>query len=840
MSPENNNQMVSLGLGSVNVNLDQKGKVIDYATGKTLKLLSKSPEESVRQWYEHILIDEYDYSPDQIDIEISVQMGSTTKKADIVVYENAKKNKKIVIIETKSPHKKEGVTQLQSYLESTGSEFGVWTNGDDLSYWYHGSPQSYEPVGRLIKSGETIDDIGATKLREELVPAKDLVSDFRAAEQFILAHQGGVDVFDEIFKIIFAKIFDEKKNLKTAQSEAHFRAGIKEPASKVKDRMKVLFEGAKALYSDVFSDGDEIKLNSEVTKWLVSLFQNYILSETDMDVLGVGFEILVNPKMKSDKGQYFTPRQVVRTAIEMLQVDENMKIVDPACGSGGFLIYSMERVWKNIENEWASPLDALAEKLNFAQKHIFGADYDERLARVAKAYMAIWGDGRAHIYSVPCSIKSYEWDGEVAEQIKDGTFDGLLTNPPFAGDLSLTNIAHNFDLGKKNGKELTKQRKDILFIERAIKLVRPSSLIAEKSGLIAIVLPKGDLDEREKSYVRKYILDNSMVLAVISLHSFSFVPFTSQKTSLVILKRMPKDNIPDDYDIFMAVSEKPGKDKSGNLVYVYDANGNIIDDEYGRAKVDTDLFDIAHEYVSKKPKLGYWVKKSQLVDRLNAEYYHPKYIAVRDMVTKRTYVKLGDLIKDSKAITNGIDLSSISNDGKRHYSDDGLAYLRVGDVKENEIDIEGAEKIDQSDYDLTRAPKLKTGDLLITRKGTTGRAAIVSDANEEKAILSSEIILVRLKKGYHHPDGIIFNIDPFYIAAYINSSYGKELILQKKTGGISQGINHPDLKEIEIPLLPQKEMDIISTQYRDANDKLKDSRKNIQDVSIRFKQLVEQ
>lgn len=817
---------ITLELGQVDVNLDTKDKVVDYATGKTLKPLSKSPEEPVRQWYEHVLIDSYGYDPAQIGIEVPIQMGSSTKKADIIVYDSPAKAKKLIVVETKKPLKKDGVTQLQSYLEATGTEFGVWTNGNDISYWYHGAPQSYEPIGRVIRAGETIDDIGATKLRKELVPAKDLVSDFRAAEQFILAHQGGVDVFDEIFKVIFAKIFDEKKNLKTPDSEAHFRTGVKEPSSQVKKRIDQLFDGATSLYSDVFAANEEIKLNGQVLKWVVLLLQNYILTETDMDVLGTGFEVLVNPKMKSDKGQYFTPRQVVRAAVEMLQIDEDMKIVDPACGSGGFLIYSMERVWKRIDSQWASQLDALAEKLAFAQNKVFGADYDARLARVAKAYMAIWGDGRAHIYSVPCSIKTYEWKGEVAEQIKDGAFDALLTNPPFAGNLSLLGIAHHFDLGQKNGKELSSQRKDILFVERALKLVKPAS-VDENSGLIAIVLPKGDLDEREKQYLRDYILENSMLLAVIALHRLTFVPYTLQKTSLVILKRMPKDEIPEDYDIFMAVSERPGKDKSGNLIYARDeATGTILLDSYGRPKLDTDLIEIAQEFVSKKPKFGFWVKRSEIAGRINAEYYQPRYMEIRSKVTQGTYMLLRDLILTKGGMTNGKDLSSISKDGKRHYAETGLPYLRVGDVLENEIDLMGAEKVDPEEYDLSKVPELAVGDLLVTRKGTTGRAAVVSE-DETKAIPSSEIIRIRIKEKISLPSGETVRIDPYYVAVYLNSHYGKQLVLQKQTGGISEGINHPELKEIEIPILSQEEMDRIASDYRKANETLKRARSNI-------------
>lgn len=830
-------QKIRVGSATVEIQIDDNGKVIDFATGRILKQLSRSPEEAVRQWYEHVLVEECGYDKLQLDIEVPIQMGSTTKKADIVVFKQTAKLQKIVIVETKEPTKKDGIKQLQSYLEATGTEFGVWANGNDISYWYHGKPQSYEPIGRIIRVGETVNDIGASLFKKNLSPAKDLVTDFKAADQYISAHQGGVDIFDEIFKVIFAKIYDEKKHLKNPDSEAVFRAGIKEPSSSVASRVKSLFDGAKALYSDVFKQSDEIQLIDDVLKWVVMLLQNYILSKTDMDVLGVGFEVLVNPKMKSDKGQYFTPRQVVRAAVEMLKIDSDMRILDPACGSGGFLIYSMERVWKEIDKEWADKNDALYQKLLFAQTKVFGADYDDRLARVAKAYMAIWGDGRAHIYPVPCSIKSYEWTGEIAEQIKDNTFDAVLTNPPFAGDISLLNIAHHFDLGSRRGEELSSQRKDILFIERVLKFVK-SATINEHAGLIAIVLPKGDLDERKQQYIRDYILEHSQLLAVIALDKLTFVPFTSQKTSLVLMKKMQPHDLPKDYDIFMAVSERSGKDKSGNLVYTKDSDGNIIQDEYGKPKLDTDLEEIAKEYVTGNCNLGFTIKRSQLEGRINAEYYHPKYMKIRSKVTCGKYVKLGDLVLVDAGITNGRDLSSISQNGKRNYSDTGTPYLRVGDVLENEIDLEGAEKIDPEEYNLTRIPSILPGDILLTRKGTTGRAAVVT-SDDLDAILSSEIIRIRLKKKHQFADNSVIHIDPYYVTAYINSPLGKSLIEQKQTGGISEGINQPDLAEIEIPFPSQEKIQEIATMYKNANEMLRKARKAILSIGVTVRDSIE-
>ena len=146
--------------------------------------------------------------------------------------------------------------------------------------------------------------------------------------------------------------------------------------------------------------------------------------------------------------------------------------------------------------------------------------------------------------------------------------------------------------------------------------------------------------------------------------------------------------------------------------------------------------------------------------------------------------------------------------------------MRVGDVKDNEIDLIGAEKIDADAYDISSFPCIQVGDLLVTRKGTTGRSAVVSE-EETHAILSSEIIRIRLRGTINLQNGEQVNIYPYYVSAYINSFYGKQMILQKQTGGISEGINQPELKEMEIPILPEEEMKRISDAYEDSNKQLR-------------------
>ena len=210
---------------------------------------------------------------------------------------------------------------------------------------------------------------------------------------------------------------------------------------------------------------------------------------------------------------------------------------------------------------------------------------------------------------------------------------------------------------------------------------------------------------------------------------------------------------------------------------------------------------------------------------------------IRNKIIRGPYIQLKDILIEQDGIINGKDLSSLSVDGKRHYSEEGLPYLRVGDVKDNEIDLIGAEKIDADAYDISSFPCIQVGDLLVTRKGTTGRSAVVSE-EETHAILSSEIIRIRLRGTINLQNGEQVNIYPYYVSAYINSFYGKQMILQKQTGGISEGINQPELKEMEIPILPEEEMKRISDAYEDSNKQLRGARNNIHTLPLTFETII--
>jgi type I restriction enzyme M protein len=236
---------------------------------------------------------------------------------------------------------------------------------------------------------------------------RDLYSVFKDLEQEILAHQT-VDTFNEIFKVVFAKLYDERVNLYTSTAVAKFRIGLTETAPSAATRARKLFADAMRKWKDVYSANDVITLNDDNIAYCVKALQPFHLIRSG-DVLGVAFELLVNQEMKGDMGQYFTPRQVVDMMVKMMAPKLEESVCDPACGSGGFLIYAMREVFRFIDTRWDDPDDRAEQRKDYAQDKLLGMDNDSRLVRVAKAYMIMENDGRSGI-NYADSLDYGAWD----------------------------------------------------------------------------------------------------------------------------------------------------------------------------------------------------------------------------------------------------------------------------------------------------------------------------------------------------------------------------------------------------------------------------------------------
>jgi type I restriction enzyme M protein len=578
---------------------DGKVYVKCAVTGK--KRLAK-PEEIIRQLTVYKLTADLHYPLSRIDIEVPIKMGSAyaSKKADVVVYKEDTKLTLQIIIEVKKPLRKDGLEQLHSYMNATGVYYGGWINGNDAVYQLRIEPNLFEELQRLPAVNEDLDDVKTPIKKNQLKPIHNLKEEVQYLENTVLAN-AGVSAFEEIFKLIFAKLYDEFN--KADDEPMEFRTTTATPQEQYK-RLNGLFKKASGEWSDIFSGADNIELTPEALIAVASAFQTKKFFDADLDVMDAAFEYMINPEQKGDKGQYFTPRPVVKMCVKMLNPKPEERVLDPACGPGGFLIHSLHWVFERylklrFQNNLAK------RKFDYANSRLFGIDFDPRLSRVAKAMMLIAGDGRSNVYRVN-SLDPREWknrtDGLVGA-VQDGRFDIVMTNPPFAGNISQPEILGCYDLAYKGDhtkhKRVNKLTRDVLFIERCLRFLKPG-------GRMAIVLPQGNLNNTNAEYIRTWVMDKARILAVVGLHVNTFKPFTGTKTSVLFLQKWAENEEPDqDYPIFLAVNEKPVKDNSGSYVFKKNPDGSYVTDAQGKRIIDHDLDDITEGFIEFAQEQGF-------------------------------------------------------------------------------------------------------------------------------------------------------------------------------------------------------------------------------------------
>ncbi|OGZ18737.1 MAG: hypothetical protein A2175_00410 [Candidatus Nealsonbacteria bacterium RBG_13_42_11] len=609
---------------------EEKGRfyVKDLKSGKEKfvydeeKQTSK-PEEIIRQLWLYKLNNFYKYPLDRIETEKSVHFGREihAKAADIVVYKKDKITP-YIIIEVKSPTESKGIEQLKSYLSSEGSEIGVWSNGIKRIILYRPYPKEFEDtLPDLPSADKTIDDLlEAKKTLFEYTDTKvDLKEIIKSMEELVLAN-AGVDVFNEVFKLIYAKLYDENEaKISREGNEILFRK-YKDP-NRTYEVINDLFKHAIKKWPSVFYEQENIRLSPEHLSIVVGELEKARLFGSDLSIIDEAFEYLIPEVAKSKKGQYFTPRHAISMAVKMLNPKPNEYVIDPAAGSGGFLINTMYWVRNNHFHESD---EAMKE---YVKEYIWGIDFAEEISKVSRALMLIAGDGRSHMFRIN-TLDPREWQGEDQDLLNARAelkkrllnlensvenidnqktfhyfnFDVLLTNPPFAGEIKDQGILRQYFFGKKNSRLVNKIERHILFIERTLDMLRPG-------GKMAIVLPQGVLNNTNMEYVRHYLFDKARILAVVGLHGNTFKPHTGTKTSVLFLQKWSEKEKPlKDYPIFMAVSKKSGKDNSGDYVYKKDANGNHVHDTKGRKVLDHDLDEIAEEFIkfAKEQKFNFW------------------------------------------------------------------------------------------------------------------------------------------------------------------------------------------------------------------------------------------
>jgi len=567
---------------------------------KDIKL---TPEEVIRQLYLDVLINDYGYPTDRIELEYSVSFGVEKKRADIVIFDKIDTRSIYILVELKKPKLKEGKEQLKSYCNATGAPIGVWTNGDSISYYHRKDPNFFIDIPSIPRAEEKLSDILSErwtikdliekdKLRTERKSLKDLILEM---EDEVLAN-AGVDVFEELFKLIFTKLYDELESGRNKSRNLDFR-NYGDTESELKEKIQNLFNKAKKKWEGVFSDDSKIDLTTSHLSVCVSSLQDVKLFNSNLDVVDDAFEYLMSKSSKGEKGQYFTPRYVIDMCVKMLDPQENETMIDTAAGSCGFPVHTMFHVWQKIlkdEGLAESHLFTLEKKpprcIDYVNEKVFAIDFDEKSVRVARTLNLIAGDGQTNVMHLN-TLDWERWDEKTNDENwidvyndgwkklrklrtnknsnKEFQYDIVMANPPFAGDIKESRILAKYELGKKpNGKYQTKVGRDILFIERNLEFLKPG-------GRMAVVLPQGRFNNSSDKHIRDFIADRCRILGVVGLHGNVFKPHTGTKTSVLFVQKWNDDkNIGtycprrDDYPIFFATMQQQSKDNSGDKVYI--------------------------------------------------------------------------------------------------------------------------------------------------------------------------------------------------------------------------------------------------------------------------------
>ena len=613
------------------------GKIRDYIDGKFRK---DTPEEYVRQTIEKRLVNEHKYKLEQIRIEFRLKMGSGRRSADIVIFPKDSpeltQDYAKLIVECKNENvepknKKDGVDQLKSYMSvCPNCDWGMWTNGkykEVLRKVKIEGRFEFQEYNDIPPADGSLQDVDKPK-RNTLKKAYEdnLLMVFRTCHNHIYANDGlqKQPAFFELLKLIFCKTLDEQNVGKLL--EFYVTSGERSNRDgqlTVKKRISKIFEKVKKQFPQIFEPNDEIKLQPRSLAWIVSELQPYSLLETHVDVKGKAYEELVGANLRGDRGEFFTPRNIMRMAVKMINPKPDEKICDTSCGTGGFLVMAMNRVieqlkteaekdYGNPESKWADhEKNTVRDRIKeIASSNFYGFDINPDLVKATKMNMVMNNDGSGNIYRNDSLLPPHEWELDLkkrlaealnieADSVKNADtiefFDVIVTNPPFGSKIPIKDghILEQFQLGyiwrneqydtsgqtgwRKSSNLQSSAPPEQLFIERCLQFLKPG-------GRLAIVLPDSILGNPGLGYIRRWLLERTRIIASVDLHADTFQPGNGTQTSVLILQKKTQEEMNEErysgvinpYSIFMAMVEKVGHDRRGNTLFKRDEDGNEI------------------------------------------------------------------------------------------------------------------------------------------------------------------------------------------------------------------------------------------------------------------------
>lgn len=738
------------------------GYLVDFISGTTIPA---TPEEvETTQPFSRRLVSQLGYPKELIQTrpQHRVRPSSSAVKSepvDIAVFLTEKKTDDdlFIVIECKRrdvlPTEDNGLAQIRTYLRNSAALFGVWTNGIDTIVYrksFEGTGNRRRPVFRRVSSVprfienllESIDDDG---LKDNLlVPGPDFRKLFTQLRNYLAGNAVGMtrddDLVDEVINLLLCKLYDERYN-GTEKQPLQFRVLGDESPEALKNRLNALLEKARKKLGAI-ADSDQIRLDPQSLHSFVERLAPYRVFRADRDVIGDAFEAFIGPSLRGNEGQFFTPRNVIDLAVRLSDVDEDTRIIDPACGSGGFLVAALEKVWRQLELDaedrgWND--DELGkERDRVASNNFCGADKDRFLAKTTKAYMALMGDGKSRVYCTN-SLLPFADQSDRPEGVGEGAFDAVLSNPPYGRHIPVEGLwVADYELGCRPGaehSELPSQRPEILFIERCVKLVKPG-------GVVALVLPEGLFAGKTYGYILDWILAEVRPTAIVTLPHETFKTSgkggTRTRTLLFVGRRkgggVSKDPFPD--QVFMAEPTTCG----------WDSRAHEIDSDEIRlvAQRYAELVLAEREGippVSSPGRLGTLVPLHSLRKGVLLPRFYLSN-AVSGNSTGFEYHTVRSLV-EAGAIT----ISRPSSPPAASYDDAGeVPFVRTSDITDRQVASNPKKRVSRAVFErLGERSQAVAGDILFIKDGEEliGRVAYVMPSDGD-LLLQSHILRLRV------------------------------------------------------------------------------------------------
>lgn len=818
-------------------------KIIDYVSGEEI---NATPEEiGAVQPYSKILVEDYGYPKNMLIThpQYRVKSSPSDKKGypiDIAVFEKSSNGEKLlkIVVESKKPTRKDGQDQLENYLKFCEAKIGVWYNGNESLYIEKIEESGnihFREIPAIPKYGQKLEDIGLYK-RKDLKSTHNLKEIFSELRGYIAGNSVGVNRDESIAKgvihLVLCKIYDER--FTKMDDMVTFRASDADSDDEIKARIENLFLSVKTKYKDVLDESDTIDFDGHTLRYIISKIQNFCIIDTDRDTIADAFEVFTGGSLKGEQGQFFTPKNVVKTLVTAVDPNLDDTIIDPSCGSGSFLVETLKKLWKDIDHEgkeygWSDSAIA-EEKKTVGIKNIRGIEKDSFLTKLTKSYMAILGDGKGGIFCEDSLEIPTNWKNLTQQNIKLGTFSVSFSNPPFGKDIKVTgkDKLKQFDLAKKTsskgGEKLVDEGNvSTLFLERNLQLLKDG-------GRVGIILPETYFHAPKQKTVRNFIFKHN-IQWIIDLPHDTFRPHNNAKCIAIVIQKntiqQPKIN--------MAVAEYCGHDHNGKPLYRFDKKSNAYTSD-----ILDDTKNIIDEILGKRKDINFPTKYTFEVD--SALVYATGILVPRYYWNSKKQ-EIADEAKESdislipiKQLINENILKCFDGNGspKSEFKGTGeYPYIRVKDIVNWQIYKDPTALIPEAEFKrlYKKEKKLTKGDVLYVRRGSyrIGSVAMVSPYDID-VVLTREILVMRLIK----PDNK-YGITPEYLMYALSH----RLAVEQSNNKIFIDTTLPNIadrwQEIEIPVFNDKQkLETIKKRVHDVVQNQWASLKGISEMKSKF------